>query len=125
VRYSVTGRVIGDTPAQEGERFWLSLIEPGKNGESRYIDRTKETDHSFHFSRIPAGEFPLQLSSAYGPEPMTWSGPICLYLTNGRVAMARKLAVSLYWMWRKGFDYPQTLQFGSHAGKPVYVHGVK
>ena len=27
-----------------------------------------------------------------------------------KVAMARKLAVSLYWMWRKGFDYPQTLQ---------------
>ena len=42
-----------------------------------------------------------------------------------KVAMARKLAVSLYWMWRKGLDYPQTLQFGSHAGKPVYVHGVK
>jgi transposase len=42
-----------------------------------------------------------------------------------KVAMARKLAVSLYWMWRKGFDYPQTLSFGSHAGKPVYVHGVK
>ena len=42
-----------------------------------------------------------------------------------KVAMARKLAVSLYWMWRKGFDYPQTLQFGSHAGEPVYVHGVK
>ena len=34
-----------------------------------------------------------------------------------KVAMARRLAVSLYWMWRKGFDYPQTLQFGSHAGK--------
>jgi len=42
-----------------------------------------------------------------------------------KIAMARKLAVSLYWMWRKGFDYPPTLQFGSHAGKPVYVHGVK
>src|SRR5229473_390768 len=42
-----------------------------------------------------------------------------------KVAMARKLDVSLYWMWRKGFDYPQTLQFGSHAGEPGYVHGVK
>ena len=42
-----------------------------------------------------------------------------------KVAMARKLAVSLYWMWRKEFDYPQTLQFGSHAGEPGYVHGVK
>jgi hypothetical protein len=39
--------------------------------------------------------------------------------------MARKRAVGLYWMWRKGFDYPQTLQFGSHVGEPGYVHGVK
>ena len=42
-----------------------------------------------------------------------------------KVAMARKLAVSLYRMWPKGFDYQQTLQFGSHAGEPGYVHGVK
>jgi transposase len=42
-----------------------------------------------------------------------------------KVAMARKLAVSLYWMWRNGYDYQQHLQFGSHAGEPGYVHGVK
>src|SRR5271170_3310241 len=33
-----------------------------------------------------------------------------------KVAMARRLAISLYWMWRKGYDYQQSLQFGSHAG---------
>ena len=42
-----------------------------------------------------------------------------------QVAMARKLAVRLYWMWRKGWDYQQVLQFGSHAGQPVVSHGVK
>jgi transposase len=42
-----------------------------------------------------------------------------------KVALARKLAVGLYWMWRKGWDYQQTIEFGSHAGQPVYVHGVK
>ena len=42
-----------------------------------------------------------------------------------KVAMARRLAVSLYWMWRKECDHQQTLQFGSHAGEPGYVHGVK
>jgi transposase len=41
-----------------------------------------------------------------------------------KVAMARRLAVSLYWMWRKGYDYQQHLKFGSHAGKPEIVHGV-
>jgi transposase len=33
-----------------------------------------------------------------------------------KVAMARKLSVRLYWMWRKGWDYQQTLKFGSHVG---------
>ena len=33
-----------------------------------------------------------------------------------KVAMARRLAVRLYWMWRKGWDYQQALQFGSHVG---------
>ena len=42
-----------------------------------------------------------------------------------KVAMARKLAVRLYWMWRKGWDYQQLLKFGSHVGQPVTGHGVK
>ena len=35
-----------------------------------------------------------------------------------KVAMARKLAVHLYWMWRQGLDYGQTQKLGSHAGEP-------
>ncbi len=42
-----------------------------------------------------------------------------------KVAMARKLAVRLYWMWRQGWDYQQLLKFGSHVGQPVTGHGVK
>jgi hypothetical protein len=33
-----------------------------------------------------------------------------------KVAMARKLAVRLYWMWRNGWQYSQLVEFGSHAG---------
>ena len=42
-----------------------------------------------------------------------------------KVAMARKLAVRLYWMWRNGWDHSQLVEFGSNAGKLVLVHGVK
>lgn len=42
-----------------------------------------------------------------------------------KVAMARRLGVRLYWMWRKGWDYQQVLEFGSHAGELVTGHGVK
>jgi transposase len=41
-----------------------------------------------------------------------------------KVAMARKLAIRLYWMWRKGWDYEQMKKFGSHAGEPVHRDGV-
>jgi transposase len=33
-----------------------------------------------------------------------------------KVAMARKLAVRLFWMWRRGWDYQQWKKFGSHVG---------
>jgi len=33
-----------------------------------------------------------------------------------KVAIARKLAVRLFWMWRRGWDYEQWKNFGSHLG---------
>ena len=42
-----------------------------------------------------------------------------------KVAMARRLAVRLYWMWRKGWDYQQLTKFSSHAGEPGNRHGVQ
>ncbi len=42
-----------------------------------------------------------------------------------KVAMARKLAVRLYWMWRNNWQYSQLVEFGSNAGKLGTVHGVK
>jgi len=42
-----------------------------------------------------------------------------------KVAMARRLAIALYWMWRKGWDYEQLRKFGSHAGKLGTGHGVQ
>src|SRR5262249_25249388 len=35
-----------------------------------------------------------------------------------KVAMARRLAVRLYWMWREERDYEQLKKFGPHAGQP-------
>jgi hypothetical protein len=50
-----------------------------------------------------------------------------LVLRRGRkilkVAMARKLAVHLYWMWRQNLDYGQFEKLGSHAGEPGNRHG--
>jgi transposase len=44
---------------------------------------------------------------------------------TAKVAMARRLAVRLYWMMRKEWDYQQVKKFGSHAGQSVHRHGVQ
>ncbi len=42
-----------------------------------------------------------------------------------KVAMGRRLAIRLYWMWRNGSDYSQSLEFGSYAGQLGTGHGVQ
>ncbi|HVO61850.1 MAG TPA: IS110 family transposase [Terriglobales bacterium] len=44
---------------------------------------------------------------------------------TAKVAMARKLAIRLYWMWRKGWDYEQWKKFGSYVGQPGNRDGVR
>ena len=42
-----------------------------------------------------------------------------------KVAMARRLAIRLYWMWHKRWDYEQVKKFGPHAGQPGTGDGVQ
>ncbi|MBV8890886.1 MAG: IS110 family transposase, partial [Acidobacteria bacterium] len=42
-----------------------------------------------------------------------------------KVAMARKLALELYWMWRRSWDYDKLQQIGPHAEEPGNRHGVQ
>jgi transposase len=44
---------------------------------------------------------------------------------TAKVAMARRLAVRLYWMMRQGWDYQQWIKFGSHAGQLGNRDGVQ
>ena len=44
---------------------------------------------------------------------------------TAKVAMARRLAVRLYWMMRQGWDYEQVRNFSSHAGQPGNRDGVR
>ena len=42
-----------------------------------------------------------------------------------RVAMGRRLAIRLYWMWRNGCAYSPSMEFGSYVGQLETGHGVK
>jgi Transposase IS116/IS110/IS902 family len=50
---------------------------------------------------------------------------ICRHRSIAKVAMGRRLAIRLYWMWRNGCEYSQSFEFGSYAGQPGTGHGVK
>jgi transposase len=41
-----------------------------------------------------------------------------------KVAMGRRLAIRLYWMWRNGCEYSPSLEFGSYAGQLGTGHSV-
>ncbi len=40
------------------------------------------------------------------------------------MAMGGRLRGRLYWMWRNGLEYSQSVEFGSYAGELVTGHGV-
>jgi transposase len=42
-----------------------------------------------------------------------------------KVAMGRRMAIQLYWMWRNGCEYSQSVQCGSHAGQLGTGQGVR
>jgi len=43
---------------------------------------------------------------------------------TAKVAMARRLAIRLYWMWRQGLDYEESVKFGSQGRKSASHAGV-
>src|SRR5262249_41228088 len=68
--------------------------------------------------------------ASHSSQPPEWRSKYHhLMLRRGRktakVAMARRLAVRLYWMMRQGWDYQQWSRFGSHAGQPGNRDGVR
>ena len=86
---------------------------------------------TYHETREHTAAFPAGGGSASdGAEPPGMAEQVLPpTMRRGRkiakVAMARKLAVRLYWMMRKQWDYGQLTKFGSYAGKPENRDGVK
>jgi transposase len=101
----------------------LVPLEKSSGNQRRLGHITKQGNSLLRFLLVEAA----QVSVRSLPE---WRSKYChMALRRGRkiakVAMARKLAVRLYWMMRKEWNYEQLRKFGSHAGQPGNRHGVK
>ena len=101
----------------------LVPLEDSSGNRRRLGHITKQGSSMLRFLLVEAA----QVTARSLPE---WrSKYVHLTMRRGRkiakVAMARKLAVRLYWMMRKDWDYEQVKKFGSHAGKLGTGDGVK
>ena len=109
----------------EAERFqcgkqiaaYLGLVpEEDSSGESRRLGHiSKQGSGLMRFFLVEAAQVTVRSDGEWR------SKFFHLAMRRGRkiakVAMARRLAVRLFWMWRKQWDYEQLKKFGPHAGK--------
>jgi len=117
----------------EAERFgcgnqvasYLGLVPTeDSSGEHRRLGHiSKQGNTLLRFLLVEAAQVTVR-------SDREWRGKYFhLALRRGRkiakVAMARRLSVRLYWMWRKGWDYEQWKEFGPHAGQPGTGVGVQ
>src|SRR5499425_3518492 len=117
----------------EAERFecgkqvgsYLGLVPlEDSSGERRRLGHiSKQGNSLLRFLLVEAA----QVTSRKIPE---WhSKYIHLTMRRGKkiakVAMARKLAIRLFWMMRQGWNYQQVVKFGSHVEQPGNRDGVK
>jgi transposase len=101
----------------------LVPLEDSSGNRRRLGHITKQGNSLLRFLLVEAAQVTVRSL------PEWRSKYIHLTMRRGRkiakVAMARKLAVRLYWMMRKEWDYEQVKKFGSHAGQPGNRYGVK
>jgi transposase len=119
--------IIGSTERfQCGKRIasYLGLVPSEESsGDRRRLGHiTKQGNSLLRFLLVEAAQVTVR-------SDREWRGRFFhLAMRRGRkiakVAMARRLAVRLYWMWRQGWNYEPLQKFGPHAGKPGHRHGV-
>jgi transposase len=104
---------------------YLGLVPlEDSSGQRRRLGHiTKQGNSLLRFLLVEAGQVTVRSDQEWRSQYFH------LAMRRGRkitkVAMARRLAVRLYWMWRKGWNYGQLKKFGSHAGEPGHRDGVQ
>ncbi len=112
---------------QSGKQIacYLGLVPlEDSSGERRRLGHiTKQGNALLRFLLVEAAQVTVRTI------PQWRSKYFHLAMRRGRkiakVAMARKLAVRLFWMMRQEWNYEQVQKFGSHAGQPGNPHGVE
>jgi transposase len=101
----------------------LVPLEDSSGNRRRLGHITKQGSSMMRFLLVEAAQVTVR------SVPEWRSKYLHLMMRRGRkiakVAMARRLAIRLFWMMRKEWNYEQVKKFGSHAGQPGHRHGVQ
>ena len=120
--------IIG-TPArfQRGRQIgtYVGMIpsEDSSGGKQRLGHISKQGNSLLRFLLVEAAQAAARVNAEWRRRYLHLA--MRRHKSIAKVAMGRKLGVRLYWMWRNGWEYAQSLEFGSYAGQLGIGHGAK
>jgi transposase len=108
---------------QIGTYVGMIPSEDSSGGKQRLGHITKQGSSLLRFLLVEAA----QAAARVNPEWRRRYNHLAIrrHRSIAKVAMGRRLAIRLYWMWRNGCEYSQSLEFGSYAGQLGTGHGGK
>jgi transposase len=96
---------------QIGSYLGLIPCEDSSAGRQRLGHISKQGNSLLRFLLVEAAHIAVRDDAEWKRRYVHWA--MRREKRIAKVAMARRLGVRLYWMWRKGMDYQQVLQFCS------------
>ncbi len=108
---------------QIGSYLGLIPSEESSGGRQRLGHISKQGNALLRFLLVEAAQAAARCNQDWRQK--YWHLAMRREKSIAKVALGRQLAVRLYWMWRNGCGYAQSLEFGSHAGQLGTGHGVQ
>jgi transposase len=108
---------------QIGSYIGLIPSEDSSGGRQRLGHISKQGNALLRFLLVEAAQAAARCNRDWRQK--YWHLAMRREKSIAKVALGRQLAVRLYWIWRNGCAYSQSLEFGSHAGQLGTGHGVK
>jgi transposase len=107
---------------QIGSYLGLIPSEDSSGGQQRLGHISKQGNALLRFLLVEAAQAAARCNQDWRKK--YWHLAMRREKSIAKVALGRQMAMRLYWMWRKGWDYAQLVEFGSHAGPLATGHGV-
>ena len=108
---------------QVGTYVGMIPSEDSSAGKQRLGHISKQGNSLLRFLLVQAAQAAVRINPEWRRRYIHLA--IRRHKSIAKVAMGRRLAVRLYWMWRNGCEYSPSLEFGSYAGQLGLGHGVQ